>query len=162
MMNVDNDERSTHPESPFATFYRDAYPRFARLAYLLCGSVPLAEDLVQEAFTQVHSRFEKLDEPSVYLRVTMVNLARRNHRSAVREERRLRLVHDPTESTGMHANEMLDVLARLPHDQRELIVLRFWADLSEAEIAEATNCRPGTVKSRCARALARMRKELQP
>ncbi len=161
MMNVDDDERSTHTDTPFARYYRDSYPRFARLAYLLCGNVTLAEDLVQEAFTQVHNRFEQLDEPNGYLRVTLVNLARRNHRSATREERRLRVVHDPTETASMQANEMLDVLARLPHDQRELIVLRFWADLSEAEIAEATNCRPGTVKSRCARALARMRKELQ-
>jgi RNA polymerase sigma factor (sigma-70 family) len=133
----------------------------ARLAYLLCGNAALAEDLVQEAFTQLHDRFTDLDEPTGYLRVTVVNLVRRHHRTIEREQRRLRIVGPADQATVLEASEMLDVLARLPRDQRELIILRFWADLSESEIAAATNCRPGTVKSRCSRALARLRKELQ-
>lgn len=159
-MDVDND-RPDRTDSAFATFYADMYPRMARLAYLLCGNATLAEDLAQEAFTQLHDRFNDLDEPTAYLRVTLVNLVRRNHRANEREQRRLRIVPRVGETTNLEANEMLDILAGLPHDQRELIILRFWADLSEVEIAAVTNCRPGTVKSRCSRALARLRKELQ-
>jgi RNA polymerase sigma-70 factor (sigma-E family) len=146
---------------PFSTFYRERYPSIARLAYLLTSDAGIAEDLAQDAFTEVHTRFESLTNPSAYLRTTVVNLSRRRHRSREREAARVRLVQPRQPVAQLEVDEFLDVLGRLSHDQRMLVVLRYWADWTEAEIAEALNCRRGTVKSRAARALAQMRDELE-
>lgn len=66
---------------------------------------------------------------------------------------------DPTSLT-VWERELDASLRRLPHDQRAVVVLRYWLGLSESEIADALECRPGTVKSRHARALRTLRKEL--
>jgi RNA polymerase sigma factor (sigma-70 family) len=145
----------------FAAFYRRLYPSVARLAFMLTGDASTAEDIAQEAFTQVHTRFESLSEPRAYLRKTVVNLCRRRHRSTEREAARVRLVQPRETVAALGAEEIIDVLQRLPMDQRTLIVLRFWADWSEAEIAAALSCRRGTVKSRSARALTQLRIELE-
>lgn len=65
-------------------------------------------------------------------------------------------------SLVQHHEELADVVAALPFRQRAVIVLRYWCDLSEAEIAAALECRPGTVKSLSSRALARLNKEISP
>ena len=59
-------------------------------------------------------------------------------------------------------DELADAIARLPFRQRAVIVLRYYADLTEAEIADALGCRPGTVKSLASRALATLSKEITP
>jgi RNA polymerase sigma factor (sigma-70 family) len=64
------------------------------------------------------------------------------------------------ESLTEQERELDDSLRRLPYDQPAVVVLRYWLGLSEAEIAEALDCRPGTVKSRLSRALRALRKEL--
>lgn len=56
---------------------------------------------------------------------------------------------------------MLSTVQKLPYRQRTVIVLRYWMDFSEAEIAEVLECRPGTVKSLASRALSKIRKEIQ-
>ena len=66
---------------------------------------------------------------------------------------------DP-ESLTEQERELDDSLRRLPYDQRAVVVLRYWLGLTEAEIAESLDCRPGTVKSRLSRALRALRKEL--
>jgi RNA polymerase sigma-70 factor (sigma-E family) len=148
------------PDS-FESFYRHHYPSSARLAYLLTGNATIAEDLVQDAFTAIHGKFAGLDQPSAYLRTTLVNMSRRAHRSRSREETRLRLVGAADTTVELEPDEIVDVLQRLPEQQRTLLVLRYWGDLTEGEIADVMGCRPGTVKSRSARALAALRKELQ-
>ena len=62
---------------------------------------------------------------------------------------------------GFRATENLDALSRLTYRQRVVLVARYWGDWSEAEIAAALNCRPGTVKSIASRALSRLRTELE-
>jgi RNA polymerase sigma factor (sigma-70 family) len=147
---------------PFSTFYRERYPYITRLAYLLTSDASIAEDLAQDAFTEVHARFESLTDPNAYLRTTVVNLSRRRHRSRERETARVRLVQPRLPIAQLQVDEFLDLLGRLSPENRTLIVLRYWADWTEAEIAEALSCRRGTVKSRAARALAQLRDELEP
>lgn len=146
----------------FESFYRAHYPSSVRLAHLLTNGSPAAEDLVQEAFAAVHGRYAQLQRPAGYLRVTVVNGCRRWHRSAGREERRLRLVQPREAHASLDADEIADALRRLPDKQRTVLVLRYWGGWSEAEIAAALRCRPGTVKSLSSRALARLRKEIDP
>lgn len=143
----------------FPDFYRHEYPAALRLAYLMTRSHAAADDLVQDAFAVVYQRYGTLDRPGGYLRVTLVNLCNRWHRTNKREERRLRLVHDEG-TTRSEVDVMSDALAALPYRQRAVLVLRYWADWSEADIAEALGVRPGTVKSLASRALATLRTEV--
>jgi RNA polymerase sigma factor (sigma-70 family) len=140
----------------FAVFYRSEYPAAVRLARLLAPA-GAAEDLAQEAFSRLHGRFEALDNPPAYLRRTLVNLGRTWHRSARREQDRLSRVR-PAGAVELGASDMLDAIDALPYRQKAVVVLRYWLDLSEAEIAEVLGCRAGTVKSLAARALGRLRK----
>ncbi len=144
----------------FPGFYRGAYPEAVRLAVLLVG-VADAEDVVQDAFAAVFGRFEQLDRPAAYLRTTLVNGCRQLHRSARRRDRRQRLVAEPERLQPEH-RELLDVLGRLSLEQRSVVVLRVWAGWPDDEIAAALGCRPSTVRSHAMRAMARLRKELQP
>ena len=143
----------------FTVFYRSEYPSAVRLARLL---VPegAAEDLAQEAFSRLHGRFDTLDNPPAYLRRTVVNLGRTWHRKRLREADRLGQA-PRAEAVDLGAREMLDAIDVLPYRQKAVVVLRYWLDLSEAEIAEILDCRAGTVKSLGARALRRLRKAVE-
>ena len=149
-------ERVPVQRDTFAVFYRSEYPSAVRLARLL---VPhgAAEDLAQEAFSRLHGRFDTIDNPPAYLRTTLVNLGRTWHRRSAREADRLAEV-PRVEPTELGASEMLDAIDALPYRQKAVVVLRYWLDLSEAEIAAILGCRAGTVKSLGARALSRLRK----
>jgi RNA polymerase sigma-70 factor (sigma-E family) len=150
------------PASPSGTFddlYRAEYPRAVRLARLLTGSPSSAEDLAQEAFVRVHRRGAGVANPPAYLRTVVVNVCRNWHRARAREARRL-VEHGQLIDVSVEARELEASLALLSYRQRSVLVLRYWLDLSEAEIATALGCRAGTVKSLHARALAALRKEL--
>lgn len=146
--------------SGFTGFYESHYAATARLAYLLTQSDLVYEDLVQEAFTKLHDRFDDLDRPAAYLRVTIVNLCRQWHRGEGRRARRHQLVAPIAGDVAPDLIDVLDAVVNLPYRQRAVLVLRYWAGWSEAEIAEVLSCRPGTVKSTAARALSRLRTEL--
>ena len=142
----------------FGVFYRSEYPGMVRLAISLTGDVDGAEDVVQDAFARMHSRFPSLDRPGGYLRTAVVNLCRDRHRRGVLEQRE---TSQPSPaSLSLEASEMIDVLMTLPFKQRAVLVLRYWGDWTEAEIAEAVGCRPGSVKSHASRGLATLRKEV--
>ncbi|HXQ59422.1 MAG TPA: sigma-70 family RNA polymerase sigma factor [Acidimicrobiales bacterium] len=145
----------------FTAFYHGEYSPAVRLARALGVSTPASEDLVQDAFLRVHERFSELVNPGGYLRTVVVNLCRDWHRRQGRERRHLSAV-EPSTPVSLGARELLDVLQRLPYRWRAVLVLRYWADWSEREIATALGCRPGTVKTLAARGLARLRKELSP
>ncbi len=143
-----------------------------RVAYAIVGDE--AEDVVQEAFVKAARHLDRFrtDAPFRPWLVTIVaNEARNRRRSATRRDAlELRVVTrdapvgpeqaDATEEIAM-ANErrrwLAEAVATLPDRDREVIALRYFADLSEAETAVALACPPGTVKSRLARALARLR-----
>ena len=109
---------------------------------------------------RMQPEFSRLENPKGYLHTTVVNLCHNHHRRSSREVLRLTR-HGPSPlAVSERARELDATLYRLPYTERAVIVLRYWLGLSEAEIAAHLGCRPGTVKSRHARALSRIRKEL--
>ena len=138
---------TSEPERPaqavleFDAFYRAQYAKTVRLARLLTGSVTAAEDLAQETFLRVHRHAASLDNPAGYLYTTTVNVCRNWHRSQSREALRMTRIGPPTLSLSLHAQELDAVVAVLPYRQRAVLVLRYWLDLSEADIARALSCR---------------------
>lgn len=139
----------------FAEFYRRHYESMVRLAYLLTHSRSAAEDAVQDAFLRAHGRWDTIREPPLYVRRAVVNACHTQHR---RRRRELDRMPRPPEPVVSRPDEMWDALSRLAPRRRAVLVLRFYADLSEADTARALGCRPGTVKSLTSRALADLRR----
>jgi RNA polymerase sigma factor (sigma-70 family) len=147
-------------DESFTHFYRSEFDRLARLAFVLTSDSSLAEELAQEALTRVQPVFARLESPTAYARTVLLNLLKK-HRvgEARRRERELAAARPDHELP--EARELLDVVDALPFRQRAVIVLRYYEGMSEAEIASSLRCRPGTVKSLAARALARLRREIE-
>lgn len=145
---------------PVEEFYRARFPDAVRLAHLLSGDASVAEDIAQDAFDRVRRRFDGLTAPWAYLRVAVVNACRSHARSRGREAARVRKIGVAPESQ-LGAWELLDAVDALPYRQKAVIVLRYYEDLSEHDIALALGCRPGTVKSLASRALQRLSQEVQ-
>jgi RNA polymerase sigma-70 factor (sigma-E family) len=146
----------------FEDFYRRAWPGTVRLVHLLVGVDAVAEDLAQESFTRLHARWTQIDQPDAYLRRTVVNTCRSWHRARERERARITRAYAgrPT-STELEADDLLALVDSLPYRQRAVLILRYYLDRSELEIAHALGCRPGTVKSLAARALAALREGIE-
>jgi RNA polymerase sigma-70 factor (sigma-E family) len=146
------------PSSDFVSLYRRQRTAMIRLARLLTRSEVIAEEVVQEAFLHMHQRREPPENPEGFLRTTVTNLSR-NYTRRLRVERR-----HSSEARATFNDPEIDetwaILCRLPFRQRAVIALRFYEDLSEAEIARILDCRPGTVKSSLHRGLARLREEM--
>ena len=145
------------------SLYRTHYAPMVRLAHLITGSNEVAEDLVQEAFVRLHGRrLDGLASPAGYLRTAVVNRCRSWQRRAVLERRHAPVVGENGSATvqPVEVDETLAALSRLRPRQRAALVLRFYADLSEAEIADTLGCRPGTVKSLISRGLAELKETI--
>ncbi|GAC1479258.1 MAG: SigE family RNA polymerase sigma factor [Acidimicrobiales bacterium] len=145
--------------APFAEFYREQHEPMLRLAYLLTQSHAVAEDLVQDSFMRVEPRWTSLDQPVAYLRRTVTNACYSYHR---RRKREAAVPFEAPADREPEHDEMWDALARLAPRRRAALVLRYYLDLSEADIASALGCRKGTVKSLTHRALADLRSVLEP
>jgi RNA polymerase sigma-70 factor (sigma-E family) len=150
----------------FSEFAHSRWPGLVRLGYALAGDRHLAEDLAQTALASAFaswSRVRRADDPDAYLRRIIVNA----HRSAFRKRRvSERLTGAPADAggavpdpTGRHDDRaaVIAALAALPARQREVVVLRFWLDLTEAQVAGALGCSVGNVKSQASPALAKLR-----
>jgi RNA polymerase sigma factor (sigma-70 family) len=131
-----------------------------RLAWLLLGSRPAAEDAVHDAFLAVHQRWATLENPGAYLRRTVVNRAVRTQRRRATESRALAAVGEPPATGNPAIDSMWDAIERLHPDRRTVVVLRYWADLPHAEIAELLGCPVSTVRTRLHRALSDLRTEV--
>lgn len=136
-----------------------------RLAVVMVGSRSTAEDVVQEAFCGLYRRWDQLSDKEnglSYLRSSVLNGCRSELRRRIRNERRAARTAPAGDSAsaeyaallGEEHREVLAALRRLPHRQRESLVLRFYLDLSEPEIAASMGISRGTVKSTTSRALA--------
>ena len=140
--------------------FRARYPEMVRLAGLLGADDP--EDIAQEAFARLSRKHGSLRDPDAalaYVRSTVCNLTRNRHRHLRVVRLRTPAGHDEASSEQVvilreDQREVLAALAGLPPRRREAIVLRYWLDLSEREIAEAMGISPGTVKSNVSRGLA--------
>ena len=143
-------------EQSIGDLYVAQYQSMVRLAYLLTGNQSTAEDLVQDSFVQVQRGWDRVREPVAYLRTAVVNAARAHHRRVGRE--RARFPDLVTDTVAPETPIVLDALASLPYRQRAALVLKYYEDRPEAEIADALGCRPATVRSLVHRGLVALRK----
>ncbi len=138
--------------------YEARYPALVRLAYLLTGEPTVAEELVQDAFIATHGGWARVREPGAYVRAAVVNGARSWGRRATVERRH-------RAASAAHAlqdpDELWDALDTLSDRQRAAIVLRFYEDLPDHQIAATLGCRPTTVRTAIHRGLAALRKEIE-
>ena len=140
--------------------------QLVRMAVLLVDDIGSAEDVVHDAFTTLHLNQERVREPAAalgYLRTTVVNNARSVLRKRQTARRHLNLARleaaEPADSELMLATAHQEVLAavrQLPPRQREVLTLRYWANLSEVEIAQALGISRGAVKSNASRGMDKL------
>jgi RNA polymerase sigma-70 factor (sigma-E family) len=159
-------------EISFEAFASSCSTRLMRSAFLLCGDRHIAEDLLQMTMMRTARRWRAArSAPEAYARAVLVNLARDDARRARRHVDEVlgdgeewasgerRLVADHAELVA-DRDAVLAALAVLPQRQREVIVLRFYADLSVIDTAAAIGASEGTVMSYTSRALSRLRELL--
>ncbi|WP_399896563.1 SigE family RNA polymerase sigma factor [Streptomyces sp. BBFR51] len=153
------------------SLYHHRRLELVRLAVLLVDDVPTAEDVVQDAFTAVYRRhgprLAGLDNPEGYVRRCVVNAAR----SVLRRRRTVRSYVPPRTTPAPppeeevllreEHREVLRALRRLTARQRQVIVLRYWSNMSEEEIANTLGLSRGTVKSTASRGLAALARRLE-
>jgi RNA polymerase sigma-70 factor (sigma-E family) len=145
--------------TPFERLYASEYQGMVRLAFLLLGGHGgHAEEVVQDAFARVYERWERLDEPGAYLRTAVVNRCRDVLRRRLVARRK---PPDPPRAAYQDADHLVDALACLAPKRRAAVILRFYADMSEAEIAAALEVRVGTVKSMLHRSLRQLREVVE-
>lgn len=158
----------------FERFVTESVDELLRTAYLIVWDEAEAEDLVQESFVKVAKRWPRvrtMEHPRAYARRVLVNLAIDGHkrrlrwREALDREPSQEAADDGSARELTHVDtrdEVLCALATLPPRQRAVLVLRYLADLTEAQAADALGCSVGTVKSNTSRALDRLAQALRP
>jgi RNA polymerase sigma-70 factor (sigma-E family) len=165
-------EASTDADAAVEALYLAHWDRLVRLSVLLVRDQGMAEEIVQDALVAVHQRWDKLtdhDNAVSYLRQAVVNRSRSalRHRGVV--NRYLARQHPARTEPGAdqpvlgdsRRRMVLDALQQLPRRQREVLALRYYLDLSEAEIAETLGISRGAVKSHASRGAATLRPILE-
>ena len=147
----------------FSAFAVSRWPGLVRLAFGLTGDRWMAEDIAQMTLAKAYvawRRVSRADDPDAYLRRILVNASnRRFRRRRVTEQPGdppETAVEGPADLVSERA-ALLAALRQLPPRQRAVVVLRYWEDLTDAQIALALGCSPGTVRSQLSRALAKLR-----
>jgi RNA polymerase sigma-70 factor (sigma-E family) len=159
-------------DNEVAALFDRHYAPLCRLAYVILGDGPVAEEIVMEAMLKTFTgwgRIRDLDRADAYLRRTVVNLCRSKIRRKLIEGRVNRVSHQrdelkqPSWDPERHETSriVLEAVRRLPERQRATVVLRYFEDLAEADIAEILDCSVGTVKSQLSKARVKLEKELQ-
>jgi RNA polymerase sigma-70 factor (sigma-E family) len=156
------EERAGAPAG-FADFVGARSPRLLRTAYLLTHDWGLAEDLLQTALTRAWEAWRRIEgDPEPYVRRILVNTysswwrRRWNGEHPTGQLPELPVSGDPNAVLD-ERDRIWQALRGLPRRQRAVLVLRYFEDLSEAEIADVLGCSVGTVKSQASRALAKLR-----
>jgi RNA polymerase sigma-70 factor (sigma-E family) len=161
-------------DEAIAELYTAHWTGLVRLAWLLLRDDQLAEEVVQDAFIAVHRRWDTIRDrgrADAYLRRAVVNGARSSLRHRGVEERYLAREQGERTAYGAGAepgpedralehethDAMLTALGRLPQRQREVLTMRYYLDLTEAEIADALEISAGSVKAHAHRGLATLR-----
>lgn len=150
-------------DTALRVLYAAHWGQLVRLATLLLGSTSAAEEVVQEAFVAVYRRWHRLEDPhaaGAYLRTSVVNGCRSAHRHRQVEVRHRQPAAPPSAGPDEHALQreddaaVMSALRRLPARQQEVLVLRYYLDASEAEIADLAGISRGSVKTHAHRGLA--------
>ncbi|BCY10290.1 SigE family RNA polymerase sigma factor [Actinoplanes sp. L3-i22] len=155
--------------SGFEEYVRARGEALRRFAYLLCGDRHLGEDLVQEVLVKAYRRWPRIetDQPDRYLRTALV----RSHVSWLRRlsnTERPATIRDERPAGGDFADQqalrddLWTRLSGLTRAQRAVLVLRYYEDLDDRQIAEILRCAPSTVRVHATRGLARLRNDLNP
>ncbi|MBV9383770.1 MAG: SigE family RNA polymerase sigma factor [Streptosporangiaceae bacterium] len=154
-------------DEEFGRFMRDRWPAMVRLAYALTRNPWTAEDVAQAAFTKAYAAWPRVTQarnPAAYVKRIVIN----EHRDRAREWRLAERFAEIPLDRGVDViaetddrSALMAALRALGPRQRAVVVLRYWLDLSEAEIATAMSCSAGTVKSQASRALAALRKSTE-
>ena len=147
----------------FSAFAVSRWPGLVRLAFGMTGDRWAAEDVAQVTLAGAYvawRRVRRADDPDAYLRRILINACnRRFRRRRVAEQPGDppdTAVEGPADLVGERA-ALVAALRQLPARQRAVVVLRYWEDLTDAQIATALGCSPGTVRSQLSRALAKLR-----
>jgi RNA polymerase sigma-70 factor (sigma-E family) len=152
------------------TLYTEQYRSLVRLALLLLHDVQTAEEVVQDAFVAMHTGYRRLrdtEKALAYLRQAVVNKSRSvlRHRTVVDKNAPKPAPDEPSAEHGalalLERTAVIAALRGLPERQREALVLRYYADLSEAQIASAMGISRGAVKSHTARGMSALRVTLE-
>ena len=150
--------------------YLAHYRGLVRLAALLLDDTGAAEEVVQDAYVRMHGSWRRIRDPQAavgYLRTTVLNLARSRlrHQQVARRHAPAPLPDAPSAEQGaldlLEQRRVVTALRALPERQRECLVLRYYADLSEAEIAAAMGISRGAVKSHTSRGISALRAALE-
>jgi RNA polymerase sigma factor (sigma-70 family) len=147
--------------SDFDHVYASERLAVTRLAFLIVRSMPVAEEVAQEAFVRLYERFETVDNPAGFLRTVAVRMAVLTVRRSDMERQRLTVAGAGQRAVGgPEIDETWEALGRLRPDRRAVLALRFYEDLPHDRIAALLGSSAATVRSRMRRALADLRKEL--
>ena len=152
-------------DAEFADFFRATWPRLFRTTYGVAGDRLLAEDALQGAFAKAYASWERVraaDHPEAYVRRMAVNeVLGVVRRPWFRVERSTDGPEPPplpsAEQRTVDRDALWRAVCALPPRQRAVVVLRYYEDLSEVEIADVLGCSRGTVKSNASSALAKLR-----
>lgn len=155
------DRAASARDADFADYLAARRSGLLRTAYAITGSRNDAEDILQSVLAKAYLAWNRIDDPDAYCRRAIIN----EHNSLWRRafKRRETAVESWPEATHEDryddgtAAALWSFVQTLPRRQREVVVLRYYEDLSEAEVAEALGISTGTVKSQCSRALAALR-----
>ena len=157
----------THRDERFREFVLARYPSLVRLGYLLVADRAAAEDLVQTSLARTYRRWESINPEGAeaYVRQVLLNAARDWWRRYRREPLTVTLLDaDLVAADRTGEVERRDALWRalqeLPRGMRAVLVLRYYEDLTEADIAAVLGCSTGTVKAQASRGLARLRRAM--
>jgi RNA polymerase sigma-70 factor (sigma-E family) len=149
----------------FDAFVRARLPALLRFAHAVCGDPHTAADLVQDALERTGMHWDRIDrtgDAESYVRRAIVN-GRISRWRKLRRESLVDLVpehHLPYRAPAAHDDTVWQLLATLPRRQRAVLVLRYYEDCSEEQIAAVLGCAPGTVKSQASKALTKLRAAL--
>jgi RNA polymerase sigma-70 factor (sigma-E family) len=157
-------------EAEFAEYAAARQHRLLRTAFLLCGDANSAQDLAQEALTNLcraWSRARRADSVDAYARRTLINVYLSHQRRLSRDREAQRALVNETRAfaTAEQTEQRLALLAALDQlgkRSRAVLVLRYWEDMSVQDTADALGCSVGTVKSQTSRGLDRLRDLLGP
>ena len=169
----------TDPDLAVTELYHAHWHRLVRLAWLLLRDQLAAEDVVQDAFVATHRSWASIRDGGRvvgYLQTAVVNgcrsvqrhsvvVDRQNARDAAAADAPGRSSHGSAETQVMHSaarDALIRALQTLPQRQREVLVLRYYSDLSEAQIARALEISPGAVKTHAHRGLTALRQTIDP
>jgi RNA polymerase sigma-70 factor (sigma-E family) len=164
--------RNDPGDEAFRRFATGAMPALGRIAYLLCGDRHLADDLVQMCLIKLHRAWPRIDQPATvdsYVRTVLLRCwldeqrrpwRRREPRDGVVPE-----LADDSADPALFPSDSNEILRRAlgtpPPGQRAAVVLRYFSQLSVAEVAATLRCSEGTVKSRTARGLTALRAAIE-